>query len=145
VLRDVIAARNLVMKPRANWRVISVLTGFLGITAVAGGIGLTSGSIAPEVSQLDGSPFGSYLVPGMVLLGIGIVSLTAAGLCWRQTPRGARLSLVAGTMIMAYELVQIVYIDLHWLQPAYFLLGMLILVLATVRVLDERGETPRHA
>jgi hypothetical protein len=133
------------MKPPANWRVLSVLTGFLGVTAVAGGIGLTSGSIVPELSQLDSSPFGSYLVPGMVLLGIGIVSLTAAGLCWRQTPPGAHLSLVAGFLIMAYELVQIVYIDPHLLQLAYFLLGLLILVLATLRVLEEREVTSRHA
>lgn len=60
------------MKLATKWRVLPVLTGFLGVTAVAGGAGLVSGGLAPEMIQLDGSPFGSYLIPGLVLPGIGI-------------------------------------------------------------------------
>ena len=40
----------------------------------------------------------------------------------RSTSQGVRLALVAGALTMAYEVIQMMYIDLHWLLPAYFLL-----------------------
>ena len=54
--------------------VLAVLAAFIGITAVAGGVALivgaatsTSGGAIPDAAYLGGSPFTSYIVPGLVL------------------------------------------------------------------------------
>ena len=54
--------------------VLAVLATFIGITAIAGGIALiigaataTSGGAVPDAAYLGGSPFTSYIIPGLVL------------------------------------------------------------------------------
>ena len=62
-------------------RTLNVLIGLLlfqGLTACGGGIGLLGGWIAPDEALLAGSPFASYVVPGLALLGVGIGTLIAS-------------------------------------------------------------------
>lgn len=120
------------MNGKAIRRTTLATTAFLGVTAVAGGVGLLSGTVSPGLEQLDGSPFGSYTVPGLVLLGIGLVALAGAVLTYRRHDLGMWLAGSAGALIMAFETVQVVYIDFHILQPAYFALGTLMLLLAAL-------------
>ena len=71
------------------------------------------------------SPFGSYLVPGMVLLVVirGMQALAA----WAEIqrwPRAGWLSVVAGVVLAAWIAVQVAMIGLgHPMQPSLFVAG----------------------
>ena len=74
------------------------------------------------------SPFGSYLVPGMVLLVVirGMQALAA----WAEIqrwPRAGWLSVVAGVVLAAWIAVQVAMIGLgHPMQPSLFVAGVAI-------------------
>jgi len=122
-----------------------VLDAFLALTAVAGGLGLVTGTLAPSVQLLQGSPFSSYTVPGLALLVlVGGSALVATFLLLRLPPLGVLASGIAGVMIMGFEIVEVLVIGsdpglARNLQFFYFTLGLVIAVLATVRWLGEHG------
>lgn len=123
-----------------------VMTGFLGLTAMAGGIGLLSGTLSPEPGQLDGSPFSSYTVPAVALLAIGALSLAAATLLKMRHSLALRLAATTGLAIMVFEAIQVLYIDFHWLQPAYAVLGAAILALAVAKMLaNTHAQDPGNS
>jgi hypothetical protein len=65
-----------------------VLEAFVGLTAVGGGIALATGAEGDRfpVSWLDGTPFDSYLVPGLILaIVVGGSAVTALVACWRSS------------------------------------------------------------
>ena len=117
-------------QPR-NWRVVlATLQVLIGISAVAGGIGLVSDPSGQNVGMspaaLATSPFSDYLIPGVVLLVVngggnllgGWVSLT--GLRWC-----GHAAIALGLFLMAWITVQVWWIGLvHWLQPMFFSLGV---------------------
>jgi hypothetical protein len=115
---------------------LMAMAAFLGLTAVAGGFGLLEGSLSPDLGQLDGSPFGSYTVPALVLVAIGLVSVAGATLLRIRHPQALRVTAAAGSAIMAFEAVQVLYIDFHWLQPAYFVLGAAMVTLCAIKMLE---------
>jgi hypothetical protein len=124
------------------------LTLFIGLTSVAGGIGLMGGGIPLPLELLGGSPFTSYLVPGLVLLVVGGSALLAATALLRRHPLAAPVSMLAGLMMASYEVVEILVIGVHLdppLQPLYFGLGVVVVVLA-VRLWDtSRPRAPEPA
>ena len=117
----------------ARYRAMLALTVFLGVTSVAGGIGLLTGAISPGVELLAGSPFGSYLVPGLALLvPVGGSGLLAAWAVWRRHAQSAKASLLAAAMILIFELVEVLVIGYHPLQLFYALIGAAIVALVAV-------------
>jgi hypothetical protein len=126
-------------------RTRNVLIGLLlfqGITACGGGIGLLGGRIAPDEALLAGSPFASYVVPGLALLGVGIGTLIASVAVLGRAGWSAPLAGVAGLAMIVYELVEFTTIDFHFLQAAYGLEGLAVVVLA-VRVGWRGGPVRR--
>jgi hypothetical protein len=109
----------------------------LSVGALGGGAALVlgpQGQIIPlPLSALRGSPFDSYLVPGLILFGVlGLGPLVAAALAWR----GHRLAPLAafGTGLalltwLAVEIAIVGYSNDPPLQPFYLLLGVTITVL----------------
>ena len=119
------------------------LTTFLGLTAAGGGIGLLGGWIAPGVELLDGSSFGSYLIPGLALLVlVGGSGLLAAALLLRRSAWGAAASGVAAAMILIFEGVEFSVIGYHWLQAAYVGIGILIALFAGLYWWAEQHAAP---
>ena len=67
--------------PRGIRTLLLIATGFVAVTAFAGGAALLAGALSPDlatvlsppVEYLEGSPFDSYLVPGLVLLALGLL------------------------------------------------------------------------
>jgi hypothetical protein len=55
-----------------------LLDGFLGATAVLGGLGLATVRFTPSLCALTGFPFTSCLIPRLALL-----VLVGAAVCWR--------------------------------------------------------------
>jgi len=114
------------------------LVWFLAITAIAGGIGLLTGVIAPPQGLLDGSPFDTYLIPGGVLLGlVGGSALMAALLLLGRHPLARPAALLAAGMILAFEGVEILVIGsppgvARSLQVFYVCLGLGLVALGAV-------------
>ena len=109
-----------------------VLEGLMGLAAVGGGVGLilTNGLGLP-LASLEGSPFDSYTIPGLVLLVVGVINLAGAAAVLRRHGWGAPLSAFVGLMWVGWFVVQVAVVGFaSWQQPLYFGVGLLILVLA---------------
>ena len=109
------------------------LAGFLAVTAVTGGVGLITGILAPTTDWLAGSPFQSYLIPGLVLLFVvGGSAAFAARAEARGDRRAGSLAILAGFNIVCFEIVQIAVVGLHLdppLQLIYVAIGLALIAL----------------
>jgi hypothetical protein len=91
------------------------LNAFLAVTAIYGAVFVVP---SQNVELLVGSPFTDYLVPGLVLgLLVGGTALAAA-LALLGKPRiGAALSMIAGSAIIGFEIVETIVMGLDvWLH-----------------------------
>jgi hypothetical protein len=108
----------------------------LGIGALGGGLVLIvapRGEIMPlRLSALAGSPFDTYLGPGLILFTVlGLGPLVAAGLGWRRHPLAPSAALVVGAALLiwiAVEIGIIGYSNEPPLQAIYLVLGVAICV-----------------
>lgn len=116
-----------------------VLQTLMGLAAVASGPALvvTNGlGMPPE--WMEGSPFGSYIVPGLVLLAVGVVNMAGALAALRRHRWGGPLSATVGLLWVGWFAVQVTVVGLvSWQQPVYFLVGLLILALATPSLIER--------
>jgi hypothetical protein len=105
----------------------------MGLAAVGGGLDLvlTNGQvIRMPAGLLEGSPFGSYFVLGLVLSAVGMANLASAAAVLLRNRWGTPASVV-GITWMGWFVVQVAVVGfLNWQQPAYFVVGVLIIVLA---------------
>ncbi len=91
-----------------------VLEVFVGLGAVAGGVGVATNSIGLPEYLLRGSPFGSYLVSGLVLTFVVSGSqLVAAAAVLRRHGLGALAAALAGLVLVGWMVVQVANIALH--------------------------------
>lgn len=127
---------------------------FVAVTALAGGIALMLGSVNPTLGTvlvppgdyLTGSPFGSYLVPG-----IALIVLVSAPHAWafvavlRRAAAAGFLAAAAGFACLIWIFIQMMYIPFSPLQAVYFVLGLLELglTLLLLGVLDFAGHPLR--
>jgi hypothetical protein len=113
-----------------------IMTLFLSVTAILGGIALTIGFGAPPLDMLQGSLFNNWIIPGLALmLIVGGSALFAAILLLRKSKYALLASTTAGTIIMFFEFVEALTIGspagvAFTLQVIYFGVGTLIIVLA---------------
>lgn len=129
--------------------VLTALTAAIGLTAFAGGLSLVIGSVvpgaskglAPDASFLEGSPFPSYVVPGLLLaVVIGGMHLLAAFLIGRGSRNGVLAGAVGGFGLLIWIFVQMMFIPFSALQAIYFAAGLaeLAFVLLGLGLLDRR-------
>ena len=119
----------------------------LSLGALAGGLALMigpRGEIIPlEVAALEGSPFDTYFVPGVILFAaLGIGPLVAAALAWFRQPLAPLAALLTGAGLLIWLLVEIVIIGFSSdppLQPIYLVLGVGI-VAAGLRWLGQTAQ-----
>jgi hypothetical protein len=116
----------------AVWILIVILV-VQAIGAIGGGAVLV---ISPDgelmrmpLSQLEGSPFDSFLIPGLILLVVlGIAPLVAAIGVWRRQTWAWWLAGIVGCGLMIWIAVELTIIEFDWLQPAYFGMGLAIVL-----------------
>jgi hypothetical protein len=116
----------------AVWLLIVILV-IQAVGAIGGGAVLV---ISPDgdlmqqpLSQLEGSPFDSYLIPGLILLVVlGIAPLVAAIGVWLRRPWAWWLAGVVGCGLLIWIAIELTIIDYHWLQPTYFGMGLAIIL-----------------
>ena len=83
--------------------VLVALDAFVGLTALGGGVSLMTGTDAFPASWLEGTPFSSYVVPGLILataVGGSAIAATIAVAAGRRF--GALASIVAGVVLMGW-------------------------------------------
>jgi hypothetical protein len=110
----------------------------LGIGALGGGLVLVAaprGEIMPlPLSALAGSPFETYLGPGIILFTVlGLGPLAAAGLALRRHPLAPFAAFVVGTALLIWVAVEIAiigYSNEPPLQAIYLGLGAAIALVA---------------
>jgi hypothetical protein len=124
-------------RPAAAWILLALLL-IQGIGGFAGGLSLAvrpDGSLmGMPVSYLDGSPFGDYLVPGLILLLVlGVLPLAAAVGLWLRRPWAWYASFVVGCGLMIWILVEITIIPYDVLQIVFGVVGALIVLVALMR------------
>jgi hypothetical protein len=115
-----------------------VLEILLSIGALGGGLVLMvapRGEIMPlPLSALAGSPFDTYLVPGLILFGVlGFGPLVAARLAWLRHPLAPTAVFVVGVGLLiwvAAEVAIIGYSNEPPLQAIYGILGGAIILVA---------------
>jgi hypothetical protein len=117
------------------------LEGFLAFWAYAGGgamiVNPESGANLPR-SFLEGAPFDSFLIPGILLVvSNGILPTTAVVGALRRRAWARRGHYVVGLAALAWIAGQIAVIGyVSWMQPFFFGLGLAILGLAYI---SDRG------
>jgi hypothetical protein len=122
-----------------------VLQVLMGLAAVGGGLDLvlTNGHLMGMPAELlRGSPFWSYLIPGLVLLTVGVINLVSAAAMLRRHGWSAQASVVVGIMWIGWFVVQVAVVGfLNWQQPVYFAVGLLINGLAALSLIGQRQMT----
>ncbi len=114
--------------------ILIILTAFLALTGMAGGIGLLANLNRPPLEQLQGSIFKSFTIPGLALfLLVGGGSLAAMILLIRKSRYGTLAATTAGFVIMFFEFVEVLVIGSPagvalTLQIFYYGLGSVIMV-----------------
>ena len=113
-------------------RTLTALNAAAGVAALGGAWYALAGAPDVPVEWLEGSPFASYTVPGLVLGGVyAPASLLAAATVWRHRPRAADVALAAGAVQVGWIAAQVAVIGLRSpLQPAMLAVGLADLALA---------------
>lgn len=103
------------------------------MTALAGGVAIIIGASNPSISfvialpqeYLAGSPFATYLVPGIVLaVVVGGLHAVALAMLLKRARAGVFVSAVAAFAMLIWIFVQMVFIPFSFLQAVYFLAGL---------------------
>ena len=122
--------------------VLVVLEILMGLAAVGGGLDLvlTNGRLMGMSAELlEGSPFASFFIPGLVLLVVGIANLASAAAVVLRHRWGAPASVVVGILWIGWFVVQVGVVGLmNWQQPVYFAVGLLIIALAAPALFGQR-------
>ena len=130
--------------PLSNRTVVGVLAALAVFGALSAFLGaylaIACNGAGVPVEHLTGSPFSSYLVPGLILGGVvGGTQLAAAVALLTKRRSAILLSAVAGFGMLIWIFAELAIIRQYsWLQAAYFALGGVELSL----VLALLGMTP---
>jgi hypothetical protein len=105
---------------------LGILQIFIGLGAVAGGVGLISGGLEFPLEWLNRSPFTDYLIPGIVLLTVnGIGSLIGGIASIKRYRYAGEIALALGIFLTLWIVIQVYWVGgIHWLHILYFLLGV---------------------
>ncbi|GAA1057911.1 hypothetical protein GCM10017608_03130 [Agromyces luteolus] len=124
-------------------RVLLTVQVFVGITSVLGGAALVLGGVidlsgtalAIPRDVLEGSPFTSFVIPGLALaIVVGGTHLLAFAMLARRMRWAMVASAVAGFGMLVWVFVQMVFIPFSPLQSVYFGLGLLELAATLVQL-----------
>ena len=115
------ATLDYLMHDRREWKVLALLHGFIGIGAVAGGIGLAGGGSGIPERFLEGTIFSSYVIPGIALgTLVGSTSLLAAVAVWRRSKWALEASALASAVLVGWFAVQLATVGyISWMQPFF--------------------------
>jgi len=123
----------------------------VGLTAVFAGTSMVAepvngGPLSLEASWLDGSPFSSYLVPGLFLAGVIGTGMMAASYSQLMRLKYApHISLLCGLVLDVWIGVQVTIIPFSPMQVVILIAGTAIAVLAIFQIKMATREARRFA
>jgi hypothetical protein len=128
--------------------VLIAVNGIVAITAIGGGLalvlGLEQANYGPEL--LEGTPFSSYLWPGLILaIVVGGSAASATVESIRSTAAGGLLSMVAGAALIGWIVGEMILLE----QPSeptpveilYLLAGFTMMAMGAFLWLAFRGHS----
>ena len=135
---------------------------FEGVLALAGGamlVAAPSGALLQMPPEwLQGTPFGSYLIPGTVLaLALGVLPIVSAAALWRAPSIPAMhaieralgfdtawlASFASGMAIMIWIVTQVAMVQMfHPMQAFIFTLGASVVLLASLPAVRNKHAKP---
>jgi hypothetical protein len=113
---------------------LAVIQTFIGITAIAGGLRLVSNPNGlPDfpIEWLINSPFTNYFFPGLVLMiVIGFGYVVSGTVTFLRKGYSGSIAALLGICLILYMTIEVWFVGLrNFLQPLYFILGVLVLLL----------------
>ena len=114
---------------------LGLLQAFIGVGAVAGGLGLvldpSGANLGTPLELLEGTPFASFMIPGVVLFLVnGLGSLAGAIASFMRHRYAGHAAMALGGFLMAWILIQVYWFaGFHWLHWLYLCLGIVELAL----------------
>jgi hypothetical protein len=128
-----------------------VVSVFVALTAVFGGIALAAGVDRFPADWLIGTPFSSYLIPGLILaVVVGGSAVAAAVATLRRPDNGALTSILAGAVLLGWLAGERLILpsaafptQFSWLEAMYIAAGLIMVVPAlTVWWAERKREFP---
>jgi len=127
------------MKKHASL-ILGLIQFFVAIGAVPAGYSMIvepSGSdLGMTTAILEGSPFSSFLIPGIFLFTVnGIFNIIAAVLSFRKYRYAGLAGLFLGFALLIWISVQVYSVGLnHFLQPSYFIIGLFEIFISIILI-----------
>lgn len=127
------------MKKHASL-ILGLIQFFVAIGAVPAGYSMIvepSGSdLGMTTEILEGSPFSSFLIPGIFLFTVnGIFNIIAAILSFRKSRYAGLTGLFLGFALLIWISVQVYSVGLnHFLQPSYFIIGLFEIFISIILI-----------
>jgi hypothetical protein len=123
---------------------LSTLEGFVGLSGVVAGVGIALSVIQLPADRLEDTPFTSFTIPGLLLVGVGAICLIAIAALWCGDGDGAPfLSVLCAAMLGGWTVVEVTLLGpATWLESLYCVLvgGIAALTLRLV-CLDDDGSS----
>jgi hypothetical protein len=143
------------MEHKGSRRALIILDGFAVVATLIGMCMLVFGwGYRFPMSWLQGTPFADYTVPGLILgLVVGGSALVAMVATIKSASVGAIASMIAGVIMMGWIVGEYMLIPeirffsnlaTNWQQGLYFLVGLVMVVLA-LRVIPGGWHGMLHA
>lgn len=126
---------------------LGLLQLFIGLGGVAGGLILSlfpdGSGMGMTTAALANTPFPNFLIPGLVLLTTnGLGNLLGGVATLRRYRYAGEMALALGLFLTLWIIIQVGMIGLnHWLQPLYFVVGLVELWLGRQLRLALSAET----
>lgn len=140
---SVIAGAGEAIEPRGIFTALALFAAASALGGAAELIALRRGSELVPISLLAHTPFESFLVPGVLLGGIGAACAAAALLAWRRSRAAIDAAIVAGGALVVWIAAERAMLrEASWLQAGYGALGLALLGLGARAGL--RSGLPRH-
>ncbi len=113
-----------------------ILIAFVAVTATVSGILLMANpdgrTFNMPLTLLNGTPFKSFLIPGMILtIAVGAVNMLAFFHYYKEYKYMYDWTLAGGIMLTLWSIVQMILLQsFFWLQIFYLGIGILIILLS---------------
>lgn len=137
------------MKAEHDWVRISIafLTGFVALSAMAGGLGMLQGADRFPQEWLGTTPFNDYTIPALLLvLVVGGSSLFAAVTIITGRKGGVLASMAAGLLLVGFIVAELAILNdnelISGIEGMYLAIGLVIFGLAAHLGLIE-GQAPK--
>lgn len=110
----------------------------VGLNALVAGILFITGVPFMPLDVLKGTPFSSFLIPGLLLaIAVGGSTLAGAALLFWGRELGVLVSLAGGCITLGWIVVETFIVPFSFLQPAILAFSLLMIALAAFLWLTE--------